>query len=265
MGQEIQEIELSMISVNPHQPRQFFCQKEIEELAQSIHSVGLIQPPVVRSLGSASGKYELISGERRFRAAQFAGLAKVPVIIWEEGKHISAEAALVENIQRVDLNSMEIAKALRQLIEEFGYQQEELAGRLGKKRSTIANYLRLLTLPQKIQDSVSSGEISMGHAKAILSVEGFEGQLFLHEKVVAGNLSVRQTELAAQNMEKAPRRRLFGGAPGDCHLEALKQRLQHKFGTKVAIHTKGSGGCISIDYYNLDDLDRVLELIFGIS
>ena len=264
MSQEIDEIELCKISANPYQPRKAFRKEEIEDLAQSIKSVGLIQPPVVRP-SEGGARYELVSGERRFRAAELAGMEKIPVIIRENEDHFSAEASLVENIQRVDLNPLEIAKALKRLAEDFGYQQDELAERVGKNRSTVANYLRLLVLPRKIQESLSAGEISMGHAKAILSVEGFEKQLLLHEQVVNEDLSVRETEQAAQQVDKIPRRRLSNFSTQDCYLQDLQEILQHKLGTKVTIQSKGKRGRISIDYYNLDDLDRILEIISGSS
>ena len=262
MRQQVEEIELDKITANPYQPRTAFRREEIEGLAQSIKSVGLIQPPVVKRVAGGGG-YELISGERRFRAAELAGMKTIPVIIRDDQDHFSAEAALVENIQRVDLNPLEIARALARLAEEFGHQQEQLAERVGKNRSTVANYLRLLLLPRKIQESLSSGEITMGHAKAILSVEGFEKQLLLHEQVVAEELSVRETEQAALQVDKLPRRRLGGGASPDCYLQDLQEMLQHKLGTKVVIQSKGKRGRISIDYYNLDDLDRILEIVAG--
>jgi ParB family chromosome partitioning protein len=262
MNQEIEEIELCNILANPYQPRKSFRKEEIEDLARSIKSIGLIQPPVVRRSADGS-KYELISGERRFRAAELAGLEKIPVIIRENKDAYSAEASLVENIQRVDLNPLEIARALKRLADEFGYQQDELAERVGKNRSTVANYLRLLALPQKIRESLSAGEISMGHAKAILSIEGFERQLLLHEQALSEDLSVRETEQAAQQMDKIPRRRLSHFPNQDCYLQDLQEILQHKLGTKVTIQSKGKRGRIDIDYYSLDDLDRILEIING--
>ncbi len=262
MSKEIVEIELRKISVNPYQPRRHFSRDEIEGLAQSIKNVGLIQPPVVRKREGGGDQYELVSGERRYRAAQVAGLEKMAVIIsLEEDRNFSAEASLVENIQRVDLNSIEIARALKRLIDEFGCQQDELAERVGKKRSTVANYLRLLSLPRKIQESLSLGEISMGHAKAILSVEGFERQLLLHEQVISDDLSVRETEKASQRIDKIPKRRLTSYATRDCYLQDLEERCQNALGTKVTVQGNGKKGRISIDYYSLDDLDRLLELM----
>ncbi len=261
MKQEVIEVELENIKVNPYQPRKHFAQEELEELARSIQSVGLIQPPVVRPIAAENGQYELIAGERRFRAAELSGMKKLSVILSHHSVDYSAEAALIENIQRVDLNPLDISRALRRLIVEFGLQQEELANRVGKKRSTVTNYLRLLSLPHKVQESLQEGLISMGHAKAILSVEGFERQLALHEEVIEDGLSVRETEEAAQKVGKTPRRRLGDLKTRDCFLVDLEERLQQKLGTKVAISSQGKRGKITIDYYSLDDLERVLEVI----
>ena len=255
------EIDLHWIRENPFQPRKHFILEELEELALSIRSVGLLHPPVVRRVKGNDQLFELVAGERRYRAARIAGLKSIPVLVVRESGDYSAEAALIENIQRVDLNPLEIAKALRRLIEEFGLQQEELALKVGKKRSTLANYLRLLTLPHKIQESVQSGLISMGHAKAILSVDGFERQLYLHDLVVEDGLSVRETEEAAQKKEKSSKRIRSKWPVNDCYLSDLQERLQMRLGTKVVISAQGKRGKIIIDYYGLDDLERVLEVI----
>lgn len=254
------EVPLEKIVVSPYQPRRHFAQAELEELAQSIKAVGLIHPPVVRPLAE-TGNYELVSGERRLRAAELAGMRSIPVVVRQSSSMDAAQAALIENIQRVDLNPIEIAKALKSLIEQFDWTQEELARRVGKKRPTVANYLRLLTLPKAIQESLVKGEITMGHAKAILSVEGFEKQALLHALVRRDDLTVRQAEEAAlrigERVKKAlPLRR-------DCFLEELTARLQQKFGTKVTFVGNGRQGKICIDYYSLDDLDRLLSM-FGI-
>jgi ParB family transcriptional regulator, chromosome partitioning protein len=256
---EIREIEVEKIIVNPFQPRRHFAQYELEELAQSILAVGLIHPPVVRP--KEGDVYELVSGERRFRASQLAGLKKIPVLIRSSSNSLSAQAALIENIQRVDLNPIEVAKALRSLIEQFCFNQDELAQRIGKKRSTVANYLRLLTLPKTIQDSVEAGLVSMGHAKAILSLDGFEKQNLLFELIQRDDLSVRETEEAAQRISQKAKKQTLVYATRDFYLEQLAEKLQHKLGTKVMIQGKGKKGRISIDYYNLDDLDRLLSAL----
>lgn len=259
-NEEVCEVAVEKIKVNPFQPRGHFSQDELEELAASIQAVGLIHPPVVRPLPGTDA-YELISGERRLRASQIAGLAKIPVLIRQTTHSLSAQAALIENIQRVDLNPLEIAKALRTLSEQFGLNQEELGHRVGKKRSTVANYLRLLTLPKSIQESISEASITMGHAKAILSMEGFEKQMLLHELILRDGLTVRQAEEAAQRLSEKAKKQSLAYETRDFYLEQLAEKIQHKLGTKVSIQGKGKRGRISIDYYNLDDLDRLLELL----
>lgn len=193
---QLLEVSIDKIRVNPYQPRRGFNPEELEELAQSIRSVGLIHPPLVRYIPQEEC-YELISGERRFRASQIAGKTKIPVFIRHSTHSISAQAALIENIQRVDLNPLEIAKALKKLIEDFGLSQDQLAQKIGKKRSTVANYLRLLSLPQTIQHSLSGALITMGHAKAILALEEGDKQALLHELILRDDLSVREAEQAA--------------------------------------------------------------------
>lgn len=259
---EVREIEVNKIVVNPFQPRRHFAQADLEELAVSIQAVGLIHPPVVRPHDS-DDTFELVSGERRFRASQLAGLTKIPVIIRRSSNSISAQTALIENIQRVDLNPIEIAKALRSLVEQFGFNQDDLSMRIGKKRSTVANYLRLLTLPKNIQDSILRGEVTMGHAKAILSLEGFEKQNLLHELILRDELNVRDTEEAALRIAEKAKKKILIPTTRDFYLEQLAEKIQQKLGTKVTIQGRGKRGKIYIDYYNLDDLDRLLS-IFGV-
>lgn len=258
LKEEVRTVPVELIVVNPYQPRRHFSEEALEELSQSILSVGLIHPPVVRPL--PNGNFEIISGERRFRATQLAGFKAVQVLIRESSHSLSAEAALIENIQRVDLNPIEIAKALKNLIEQFGFGQEKLASRVGIKRSTLANYLRLLGLPKTIQDSVSSGTISMGHAKAVLVLEGFEKQILLYELIIRDDLNVREAEEAALRISQKAKRQNLTYANRDFFLEQIAEKLQQKLGTKVSIQGKGKRGRISIDYYNLDDLDRLIAL-----
>lgn len=259
--EELSEVEINKIRVNPFQPRRNFVQAELEELSNSIRSVGLIHPPVVRVL--EDGFYEIISGERRFRASILAGLNKIKVVVRSSSDVLSAEAALIENIQRVDLNPLEISKALRFLSLEFGLNQDELAKRVGKKRSTVANYLRLLSLPKSIQDSVSIDLISMGHAKAILSLETSDKQNLLHELILRDDLSVREAESTALRIAEKEKKQKLVYVSRDFYLEQLSEKIQKKLGTKVFIQGKGKKGRIMIDYYNLDDLDRLLS-IFGV-
>jgi ParB family chromosome partitioning protein len=230
-------------------------------LSQSIQAVGIIHPPAVRP--KPDGTFELISGERRFRACQLAGFEKIPVVVKDSSHSISAQAALIENIQRVDLNPLEVAKALRSLIEQFDFDQDALAARIGKKRSTVSHYLRLLGLPKAIQDGVSSGTITMGHAKAVLSLEGFEKQNLLYEMIVRDDLSVREAEEAATRVSQKAKKQKLVYANRDFYLEQIAERLQQALGTKVQVQGKGKRGRVSIDYYNLDDLDRIIALLTG--
>lgn len=257
---ELLEVSLERIVVNPYQPRREFNKEELEELAQSIQTVGLIHPPLVRYLPQ-NDCYELISGERRFRASQLAGKKTMPVFVRRSSHAISAQAALIENVQRVDLNPLEIAKALKRLIEDFEYSQDQLSIKIGKKRSTVANYLRLLALPKNIQNSLSSALITMGHAKAILALEGEDKQTLLHDLILRDDLSVREAEKAALRIgEKAKNRQLHYVAR-DFYIEDLAAKIQRQIGTKAVIHNKGKKGYVSLFYYSLDDLDRLLTLL----
>lgn len=259
---ELKHLSLEQIRMNPYQPRREFAAEELEELAQSIRTVGLLHPPLVRSLPEA-GVYELVSGERRYRAAQMASLQVIPVYVRLAGDAVSAQAALIENIQRVDLNPLEIARALKRLSVEFGLTQERLAEQIGKKRSTLANYLRLLSLPTMIQESLYKGFITMGHAKAILVLEQEEKQVLLHEMILRDELNVRETERAAQRISNKHEKRKPEGKAPDFFLGDLANRMRERLGTQVSIQGEGEKGKITIDYYSLDDLDRLLNL-FGI-
>lgn len=253
------EIDVDSIKANPYQPRTQFSQEELEELAFSIREFGLIHPPVVRL--SENGGYELISGERRYQASKLAGLRKIPVLIRSSTHTVSAQLALIENIQRVDLNPLEVAKALKALVEEFGFSQEDLAQRIGKKRSTVANYLRLLALPKGIQDGLAGNMITMGHAKAILSLDTADQQTLLFELILRDSLSVRQAEESAKRLTEKAKKKTLVYANRDFFLEQLSEKIQERLGTKVFIQGKGRRGRIHIDYYSLDDLDRVLAIL----
>lgn len=261
---ELKEVPLAQIVVNPYQPRHDFKSEELDELAQSIKTVGLLHPPLVRPLPQ-SECYEIISGERRYRAAKLANLKSIPVFIRHTSHNISAEAALIENIQRVDLNPLEIAKALKRLMEEFQLNQDNLSQRIGKKRSTIANYLRLLSLPHSIQESIKRGTITIGHAKAILALDG-DKQHLLHELIIRDEMNVRETELAASRIGEKAKKKQLSYVTKDFYLEQIAEKIQHKLGTKVTIQGKSGTkkGRIAIDYYSYDDLDRLLN-IFGVN
>ncbi|KIA78508.1 putative chromosome-partitioning protein ParB [Parachlamydia acanthamoebae] len=259
--EELVEVQLSQIQVNPFQPRRNFSEEELDELACSIKAVGILHPPLVRLVTNEANekKYEIISGERRCRAAQIAGLTTLKVVVRNSCEQLSAQAALIENVQRVDLNPIEVAKALKSLMLEFGFSQDELAGRIGKKRSTVSNYLRLLTLPKYIQDDVSKNVITMGHAKAILSQPDLEKQHLLYELILRDELTVREAEQASLRIQEKAKKNALVYANRDFFLEQLSEKLQRKLGTKVHILGKGKKGRITIDYYSLDDLDRVLS------
>lgn len=258
--EDILLIDPELIEVNPFQPRKSFTFEELEDLAKSIQSVGLIHPPTVREL--TQGKFELVSGERRLRASKLAGLTQIPVFVKKASEKLSAEAALIENIQRVDLNPLEIAYALKKLVEEYSLSQEMLADRIGKKRSTLANYLRLLTLPPAIQTSLKNDLITMGHAKAILSLTEIDKQLILHEWILKNSLSVRATEEAAKKLEKPELHKVKEVNP---FIYALEKKIEERFGVKAEIVERVSGkGSLTLDFYSLDDLDRILELM-GVS
>jgi ParB family chromosome partitioning protein len=258
--EKLLEIDIEKIQMNPSQPRRQFCLEELQELAQSIKSVGIIHPPSVRPVENG---YELIAGERRYRAAIMAGYKKIPVVVKNGTTQLSAQAALIENVQRVDLNPIEVAQALRSLVEQYSCQQNELAEWVGKKRSTIANYLRLLGLPKSIQESVRNQVITMGHAKAILSLETSEQQTLLYHRILRDQMTVREAEQAALRLSEKVQTKRVSYQQADFYLEQLAEKIQGKLGTKVAIQGKGKGGRIAIDYHDLDDLDRLLQ-IFGV-
>lgn len=261
MEETICEVDWSSIRVSPFQPRRTFSEEELDELAASIKAVGLIHPPVVRKIESG-GKvlyYELIAGERRWRAAQRAGFQRLNVLVRNSNDMHAAKATLIENLQRVNLDPIETAEALKKLIDVFQMTQEEVADKVGKKRSTVANYLRLLTLSDTIKSSVSSGQISMGHAKAILSLNSPELRTKLTDLIVEKQLNVRDAEKESRKLLSKKRGKTL---KIDESLEEFKERLQRQFGTKVEIESSKKGGKISLHYYNWDDLERLLAL-FG--
>ena len=250
------EIPLSQISPNPYQPRKSFNEASIDELARSVREHGIVQPLVVTRAGD---RYKLIAGERRFRAAQKAGLTSVPAVIKEIAQDGDAlQIALIENIQREDLNPMEEALAYHQLHEDFGLTQEEISQRVGKERSTVANFLRLLKLPEPVKKLLASGQLSMGHARALLAVESAKKQEQLAERVVKKNLNVRQTEmLAAPKAEKKPEKEK------DVFTRDAEEKLQRTLRTKVEIDRKRRGGVIHIRFSSEDDLIRVVDDLMG--
>lgn len=264
------EIDIDQLSPNPYQPRERADESRIDELARSIKSSGLIQPIVVRRAGSA---YEIIAGERRWRAAQRAGLLKVPVSVRDvpEGEKLKLlEWALIENIQREDLNPIEEAAAFKRLVDEFDLTQEEIATAVGKDRSTVANLLRLLKLPEEVKAEVSAGRLAMGHARALLALEQEQDQRNLARDVVARGLSVRETEQLVTHALARAKAAAGGDAAGggkgvapkiDVHTRDAQDKLRLKFGTKVDIVRRGKGGEIRVAFKSEEELIRIFEIL----
>ncbi len=242
-----------------HQPRKPFDESELEELKASIKEHGIIEPLIVRPV--AHGTYELIAGERRWRAARALGMPEVPAIIKAIPDHEALEISLIENLQRKDLNALEEAGAFAKLVKEFGYTQEQLAKAIGKDRSTIANLLRLLQLPIDIQTAVLDGAISAGHAKVLAGIEPGAKQLELFQQTVAKTLSVRQLEALIGDWKPRPGRRR---KPVDPHLKAVEDELRRTLATKVTLTNRKRGGRIVIEYFSSEDLTRLLRLL-GVS
>ena len=247
------EILLSQIRANQYQPRTSFDQKKLEELAESIKKHGVIQPVLVRKDGKG---FELVAGERRFRAAKLAKLKKIPVVVSNISDVQSLEIAILENIQREDLNPLEVAKGYQRLKDEFGYTQEAVAKSVGKPRSSVANSLRLLTLSPKIQDEIDKGVISEGHAKVLLSVDGVKAEQLLM-RIISENLSVRDlekqiTESSPQTSKKEKKSR------DELNLESA---LSSRIGSKVTIEDKDGKGKMVIKYYSYEELDGIIEKI----
>lgn len=256
-------MEVSKIRPNPYQPRLNFDPESLNELKRSIMAKGVIQPVTVRR--AAEGNYELISGERRIRASQEAGLTTIPAyVIKVSSDEEMLELALVENLQREHLNPLEIAVSYERLIDECRLTQEEVAQKIGKDRTTVTNFLRLLKLPEKIKDSLRKDEISMGHARALIGLPDEKVQLRLHEKIVQQGLSVRNVESLVKDFGKRPEKKSHSSSSGrsDGSFQSVETRLRQSLGTKVIIRKQhGGGGEIVIEYYNPGDLDRLLELL----
>ncbi|KKQ44242.1 MAG: Stage 0 sporulation protein J [Candidatus Moranbacteria bacterium GW2011_GWC2_37_8] len=249
------DIDVTQIEANPMQPRHQFDEEKLESLAQSIKIHGIIQPLIVTKKGN---HYELIAGERRFQASKRLGLKKVPVIIREADELQKLELAIIENIQRHDLNAIEEGKAYQKLSEEFQMTQEEVAVKMGKSRSVVANKMRLLTLPVEIQKGLIDGKITEGHAKAILSLENSEKQRAMYELILANNLTVRQVEEKAKETSVRSHERKSSIDP---QTKALENTLVEALGTKVKISKAGDGGKIVIEFYSQEDLDSLLGKI----
>lgn len=259
-GSSSMEIPLAELEANPFQPRRQFDQAALEELAATIRAHGVLTPVVVRR---GPGGYQVVAGERRIRAARLAGLTRIPAVVKEASDAQALEMALVENLQREDLNPVEGAEAYRRLIEEFGLTQEGVAERVGRDRSSVANALRLLRLPRRVREDLASGTLSEGHARAILGLEKQADQLKARDMVVKRGLSVRATEGLVRRLRDGtptPDRRQVAGDP---NLLALEDRLRAVLGTKVRIVRNGPGGTLEISFFSHDDLTRLTELIAG--
>jgi ParB family chromosome partitioning protein len=264
------EIDIDRLAPNDDQPRLHMDDHKLDELARSIKANGIIQPILVRK--SADG-YRIIAGERRWRAAQRAGLLKIPVVVRDvpEGSHKQLlELALIENVQREDLNPVEEAAAYQRLAEEFALTQEQIAVAVGKDRSSVANYLRLLKLPEEVRADLASGALSMGHARALLGIADGAAQRHAAREVIARGLSVRDTEalvkrLGTESKKNQNRDRETGtvepGAGADVHTRAAEDRMRFALGTKVRISRRGQGGTIEIDFGSEAELNRIYEFI----
>jgi ParB family chromosome partitioning protein len=262
----ILRIPIDQIEPNPRQPRHDFDEQALQELASSIKLHDIVQPITVSQLTS-TGKYRLISGERRWRASKIAGLKDVPAYIRQANDQELLELALLENLQREDLNAVEIALSYKRMMEELNYTQEQVAERMGKERSTVANYIRLLKLPPDIQVAVRKNEISMGHARALINVDTVDKQLFIFNEIRSRSLSVRQTEDLVRKMYKsgpgAVKESVKSTLPPA--YKKIEDNLATHFSTKVRLnHNKNGHGAISIEYYSIQELNKILDQI-GVS
>jgi len=256
------EVPIGSLKPNPSQPRHRFRDASLAELAESIRRRGVLQPVLVEEVG---GGYQIVAGERRVRAAKLAGLDRVPVLVRSFSPDDRLEVALIENLQREDLTPIEEAKAYRQLMDARELTQEQVAAKVGKDRTTVTNSLRLLKLPQKVQDAVEKGDLSAGHARALLALTNPADQEVLFARVLSRGLSVRETEQAAQafNEGKRGKAKKPPGRARDPDVRAVEERLVERFGTKVQIRGGPSKGRIEIAYFSADDLERVIELLQG--
>ena len=254
---DVQKIDINKIYTNPNQPRKTFDKESLNELAESIRLHGLIQPIIVNEMPDG---YMIIAGERRFRAGKICGLKEIEAIVKQYSSKQIAEIAIIENLQREDLNPVEVAKGIRQLMEEFGLTQEKVSERLGKSRSAIANSLRILNLYPEVLELVEKGKVSFGHAKILASIEDYATQLILAKKIAKDKMTVRDLEkeveaiLGNKKKKKAPK------LPSE-ELQDFVSDLQRRLGTKVSVIGNDHKGRIYIDYYSQDDLDRIYDIV----
>ena len=262
------EVDIDLLEANRYQPRTQYDAERLGELAQSIGTNGVIQPIIVRRLpgepGLARQRYQIIAGERRWRAAQMAGLQRVPVVIKDVGDsdhRQQLEMALIENIQRENLNPIEEARAYQRLVDEFQLRQEDIASRVGKDRATVANVLRLLKLPDEVRGNIASGELSMGHARALLGLPGEAEQRQMAREVISRGLSVRETEALVKRAAAATPKAAPVTPPKDVHTRAAEEQLRLALGTDVTIHRKRKGGTLEIAFTSEDELQRIYEYL----
>lgn len=255
-----QTLKLNLIEPNSEQPRKKFDEESLQELADSIKQYGILQPLIVQKKGN---HYEIIAGERRWRAAKLAGVTDVPVLIREYDKQQTMEIALIENVQRADLNPIEEAQAFQQLIQEFHLTQEEIANRVSKNRATITNSMRLLKLDIRVQDMLAEGKISSGHARALLGLEEGERQYQVAAKIIEEKLSVRDVEKLVKMMNRPPKEKKPEKGPDiDLIYRQVEDKLKSIMGTKVVINQKDKNkGRIEIEYYSQEELERLIELM----
>ena len=253
-------IPVEQIEPNPKQPHRDFDEQALQELAQSIKMHDIIQPVTVAKL--SGNKYRLISGERRWRASKLAGIKDIPAYVRQANDQELLELALLENLQREDLNAMEIALSYKRMMEELSHTQEQVAERMGKDRSTVTNYIRLLKLPPDIQVAVRNGEISMGHARALINVDTIDKQLYIFDEIKSKGLSVRQTENLVRNLykEKEDKKEVVNNLPPA--FKKIEDKLATHFSTRVKLrHSKNGSGQITLDYYSLQELNKLLDLM----
>ncbi len=259
----LRQVDIDLIRPNKQQPRESFDDEALESLAGSLKNRGVLQPVVLRPV--EHGHYEMVAGERRWRAAQRAGLLKIPAVVRDIPDELLLETALIENLQRENLNPMEEAQAYRTLIDELGLTQEEVAGRVGKQRATIANILRLLTLAKAVQQMVREGQVGMGHARALASLEDKKLQRSIAERVAREGLSVRQVEWHVSRMiEKGAPRRPQAIPKRDPNIVAAEEKLQKAVGTRVRIvQNKKEEGRLELHFHNTEELNRLYEMVLG--
>jgi ParB family transcriptional regulator, chromosome partitioning protein len=263
-GEEFLEIDVELIDPSPVQPRMHFDERALDELSKSIRANGIVQPLLVRRKGA---RYELVAGERRWRAAKRAGLERVSAVVREVPEDRLLELVLIENIQREELNAIEEANALKNLIETIGLTQEALAERVGRDRSYVANYLRLLRLPSDLQQLVRDGKLSAGHARTLLGIDDLALQRRIARRIIDQGLSVRQTERTVRRLvdgdEKVKRSKPHELPSGDANVRAAENKLRRQLGTQVRIiqSARGAGGKIEIEFYSAADLDRLYRMI----